>query len=241
MYGIKTPNLDSTNFNNFIIHNKIEVDTALTYGFSLSRTSDTGAPSIQFIYDSENLVRAINLYASGFISRVDKKKIKTLIATPIKSPKFKRWLEWAKKNNQKIPDIITNQSFLLNKTSYGIEIKNSTDTLFSTRFKNVRVIDFIPFPVDHYSLPNFGSVNITYKNCKKVAIALPLMDRREFTDSYLGDDFLTYSVKGNVIGVKVGTSKPAEISVTNKFEMLNRFADGYNTMMIVIDISDMGV
>ena len=163
------------------------------------------------------------------------------MATPIKSPKFKKWLQWAKENNKKIPDFITNQSFLLNNTTYGIDIKDKTDTLFSTRFKNVRVIDFIPFPIDHYSLPNLGSVNITYKNCKKVAIALPLMDRREFTDSYHGDDFLTYSVKGNVVGVKVGKTKSAEIIANSKFEMLNRFADGYNTMMIVIDISDMGV
>ena len=241
MYGIRTPNLDSTDFNNFIIHNKIEVDTALTYGSSLSRYSNLTVPSIQFIYDSENLRRATHLHASSFISRTDKKKINALIATPIKSSKYKKWIKWAKENNQKIPDFITNQSFLLNNTTYGIDIKDSSDTLFSTRFKNVRVIDFIPFPIDHYSLPNLGSVNITYKNCKKVAIALPLMDRREFTDSYLGDDFLTYSVKGNVVGIKVGTSKPAEISAKSKFEMLNRFADGYNTMMIVIDISDMGV
>lgn len=241
MYGIKTPNLDTTNFNNFIIHNKIEVDTALTYGLTLGRNGDTGVHSIQFIYDSENLVRHTNLYASVFISRVDKKKINTLIATPIKSLKFKRWLQWAKENNRKISDIITNQSFLLNNTTYGIEVKDKTDTLFSTRFKNVRVIDFIPFPVEHYSLPNYGSIKVKYKNCKKVAIALPLMDRREFTDSYHGEDFLTYSVKDNIVGVKVGKTRPAEIIVNNKFEMLNRFSGGYNTMMIVIDISDMGV
>ena len=241
MYGIKTPNLDTTNFNNYIIHNKIEVDTVLTYGSSLSRNTSIGVPSVQFIYDSENLVRHTNLYASGFVSRVDKKKIKALMATPIKSPKFKKWLQWAKENNQKIPDIITNQSFLLNNTTYGIEVKGNSDTLFSTRFKNVRVIDFVPFPINEYSLANHGSVNITYKNCKKVAISLPLMDRREFSDSYYGEDFLTYSVKGNVVSVKVGASKPREIIVNSKFEMLNKFADGYNTMMIVIDISDMGV
>lgn len=241
MYGIKTPNLNTTDFNNYIIHNKIEVDTVLTYGASLSRNTIIGVPSIQFIYDSENLVRDITLHSSIFVKRIDKKKIKALTATAIKSPKFKKWLQWAKENNQKIPDIITNQSFLLNNTKYGIEVKDKSDTLFSTRFKNVRVIDFIPFPIDHYSLPNLGSVNITYKNFKKVAIALPLMDRREFTDSYLGEDFLTYAVKGNIISVKVGTSKPAEIIVNNKFEMLNRFAEGYNTMMIVIDISDIGV
>lgn len=241
MYGIRTPNLDSTNFNNFIIHNKVSVDTALTYGSSLSRNSNLTVPSIQFLYDSENLRRSTHLHASSFISRIDKKKINALIATPIKSSKYKKWVKWAKENNQKIPDFITNQSFLLNNTTYGIDIKDSSDTLFSTRFKNVRVIDFIPFPIDHYSLTNLSSVNITYKNCKKVAIALPLMDRREFTDSYLDDDFLTYSVKGNVVSVKVGTSKPAEIIAKSKFEMLNRFADGYNTMMIVIDISDMGV
>lgn len=241
MYGIRTPNLDSTDFNNFIIHNKVSIDTVFTYGLTLSRNTLNAPLSIQFIYDSENLVRHTNLYASGFISRADKKEINALIATPIKSPKFKKWLQWAKENNKKIPDFITNQSFLLNNTTYGIDIKDSSDTLFSTRFKNVRVIDFIPFPIDHYSLRNLGSVNITYKNCKKVAIALPLMDRREFTDSYLGDDFLTYSVKGNIVGIKVGTSKPTEIIAKSKFEMLNRFADGYNTMMIVIDISDMGV
>lgn len=241
MYGIRTPNLDSTNFNNYIIHNKISVSTVLTYGLTLSRNNLNTPQFIQFIYDSENLVRHTNLHASGFVSRIDKKEINALIATPIKSSKYKKWIKWAKENNKKIPDIITNQSFLLNKTTYGIDIKDNSDTLFSTRFKNVRVIDFIPFPIDHYSLPNFGSVNITYKNCKKVAIALPLMDLREFTNRHHSDDFLTYSVKGNVVGVKVGTSKPAEISVTNKFEMLNRFADGYNTMMIVIDISDMGV
>ena len=241
MYGIKTPNLDTTNFNNYIIHNKIEVDTVLTYGSSLSRDTSIGVPSIQFIYDSENLVRDTRLHTSGFVSRIDKKKIKALMATPIKSPKFKRWLQWAKENNQKIPDIITNQSFLLNNTKYGIEVKNNSDTLFSTRFKNVRVIDFIPFPINHYGLAQEASVNITYKNCKKIAISLPLMDRREFTDSYLGDDFLTYSVKNNVVSVKVGNSKPREIIVNNKFEMLNKFQDGYNTMMIVIDISDMGV
>lgn len=241
MYGIRTPNLDSTDFNNFIIHNKVSVDTVITYGGSLSRSFNDDYLSIQFIYDSENLRRATNLYASIFISRTDKKKINALIATPIKSPKFKKWLQWAKENNKKISDFITNQSFLLNNTTYGIDIKDKTDTLFSTRFKNVRVIDFIPFPIDHYSLPNLGSVNITYKNCKKVAIALPLMDRREFTDSHHSDDFLTYSVKGNIVGIKVGTSKPTEIIAKSKFEMLNRFADGYNTMMIVIDISDMGV
>lgn len=241
MYGIKTPNLDTTNFNNYIIHNKIEVDTVLTYGSSLSRDTSIGVPSIQFIYDSENLVRDTRLHTSGFVSRIDKKKIKALMATPIKSPKFKRWLQWAKENNQKIPDIITNQSFLLNNTKYGIEVKNNSDTLFSTRFKNLRVIDFIPFPINHYGLAQEASVNITYKNCKKIAISLPLMDRREFTDSYLGDDFLTYSVKNNVVSVKVGNSKPREIIVNNKFEMLNKFQDGYNTMMIVIDISDMGV
>lgn len=241
MYGIRTPNLDSTNFDNFIIHNKVSVDTVITYGGTLSRFLNNIPLSIQFIYDSENLVRHTNLHSSIFISRIDKKKINTLIATPIKSHKFKNWLKWAKENNQKIPDTITNQSFLLNNSHYGIEVKDNSDTLFSTRFKNVRVVDFIPFPIHHYGLSNLGSANITYKNCKKVAIALPLIDRREFTDSNFGDDFLTYSVKGNVVGVKVGTSKPKEIVVNSKFEMLNKFADGYNTMMIVIDISDMGV
>ena len=241
MYGIKTPNLDSTDFNNFIIHTKVSIDTVITYGGSLSRSFNDGYLSIQFIYDSENLRRTTNLHESIFISRTDKKKINALIATPIKSSKYKKWIKWAKENNKKIPDFITNQSFLLNNTTYGIDIKDNSDTLFSTRFKNVRVIDFIPFPIDRYSLTNLSSVNITYKNCKKVAIALPLMDRREFTDSYHADDFLTYSVKGNVVGIKVGTSKPTEIIAKSKFEMLNRFADGYNTMMIVIDISDMGV
>ena len=241
MYGIKTINLDSNNFSNLIIHNKTQVDSVLTYGATLSANDSLGVPSIQFIYDSSNLRRAVNLHASIFIARTDRKKINVLVATPIKSPKFKKWLQWAKENNRKIPDIITNQSFLVNNTKYGIEVKNSSDTLFSTRFRNVRVVDFIPFPMDRYSLPNFGSVNITYKNCKKVAIALPLMDLREFSDSYMREDFLTYSVINNVVSVKVGTSKPAEIAVTNKFEMLNRFSSGYNTMMIVIDISDMGV
>lgn len=249
MYGIKTPLFDSNDYTNFVIHSKQQIKTAISYATTFRKRN------LMFIYDTQYFNRRADFVgSSSIITTVDKKPFNVLIASPIRSKRYLKAREEEKRlsNNSNKKLLFEDESFAIdNAKKYGIEIKDANKVLFSTRFRNVKLIDMIPFPYLYLGLRHkYEDVTITYKNVKKIAICLHLIDSREFDDSYQAEDFFTFSVMGNEIkGIYRYQSrpekerKPFKYDVTANFQMLKQLSDNPMpaTVMLVIDISDTGV
>lgn len=247
MYGIRTPLFDSDDYTNFVIHSKQQIKSSVSYNATFRKRQ------LIFIYDTQYFNRRADFVGSStIITTADKKPFNVLIASPIRSKRYLRAKEIEKQNNpdKKLP--FEDESFAIDSTKkYGIEIKNAKQILFSTRFRNVKLIDMIPFPYHFLGLRyKYEDITITYKNAKKIAICLHLIDGREFDDNYQPEDFYTFSVMGNEIkGIFRYQSRPENqrkpflYDVTSNFQMLKQLSNNPMpaTVMLVIDISDTGV
>lgn len=248
MYGIKTPLFDSDDYTNFVIHSKQRVETVTSYAATFPKRS------LMLIYDTKYFNRRADFVGSStIITTADKTPLNVLVASPIRSKRYLKIKELAKQNNPDKKFPFEDESFAIDSTKkYGIEIKNAKQILFSTRFRNVKLIDMIPFPYHFLGLKHkYEDITITYKNAKKIAICLHLIDGREFDDNYQTEDFYTFSVMGNEIkGIFKYQSRPENqrkpflYDVTSNFQMLKDLSASNPmpaTVMLVIDISDTGV